>query len=488
MILQKYPDNIHRKSGASWIESHVSRSDVMGTRPRNRNQLRLAWIAALLTLICLLPGNAFGIDGGRPLSQLRLDTWSVRDGLPSRAITAIAQTPDGFLWLGTAAGLIRFDGISFDTYDTQNTPSLPGNMITVLTVTHDGKLWVGTEWGGFGQFADGKFLPAVPPDKHWSKITAIVEDTDGSLWVGGWGDAPVRHLVQGRLISYKNLQTPDPGVNAILPLGHGSVLCGMPWDTPRQLLPNGKIAKIWPALNISQTCSCLCQGNDGAIWWGNSQNGLYEIKGRQVRHFTTQDGLASNVVSSLYKDPSGNIWVGTTNGLSVWNGSLFQSFSKDGGLYDSAVGPILDDLEGNLWVAAGVGLNRFAATKLQPYTINRGGDTATLSDQCSLSPSPRGGMWCATNKGLWLLNARAQIFCDLGKHIDSHLAGVIGGPDGNLWVWNNDPGKPYTLLCISPKSGKGSQSVETALTAAARDSLQYHGLVISSSLFAAIPT
>jgi diguanylate cyclase (GGDEF)-like protein len=455
-----------------------------------RKQLTLKGLWTLATaLLCTLalasPGGAYGIDAGQPLSQLRLDTWSVRDGLPSRVINAIAQTPDGFIWLATSAGLIRFDGVSFDTYNTDNTPSLPANTITVLTVTRDGTLWVGTEWGGFGRFIDGKFIPSVPPDKHWSKVDSIVEDSDGSVWVGGWGDAPVRHVVDNRVIPFTNLQTPDPGVNALLPLGNGKVLCGMPWDSPKELSSNGKVTKVWANLKFNETCSCLAHGHNGAIWWGNSQDGLWEIKDGHIRHFTTQNGLSSNDIASVYCDHSGYIWIGTTNGLSVWDGSHFQSFGKPDGLYDAAVGPMLNDMEGNFWVGAGVGLNRFAPTKLCPITLTRGGEAATLPGQNSLSRAPHGGMWCATNEGLWFLQNRTQAYCDLGTHLDSHLEGVMHSTDGNLWIWDNFINKAYDLVCVSP--GATGESVEDAFMKGRSNTLEYRSLNLTTSIFSAVP-
>lgn len=416
------------------------------------------WLcAALIATLCALGftarAHAYGIDAKRPLSQLRLDTWSVRDGLPSRVITSIAQTPDGFIWLGTAAGLIRFDGVTFDTYDTQNTPSLPSNLITALTVTRSGTLWVGTEWGGFGRFINGRFFPCGVPDKHWSQIRTIVEAPDGSIWAGGWSDFPVQHVMGGKIITYSKLQTTDPGVNVLMPVGNDKVICGMPWDTPRVLNADGSISKIWPQIKFGYPCNDICHARDGSYWYGVGHNGLFQIKGSTVRHFTVQDGLASNDVTKVFQDCNGQIWVGTTNGVSVWNGAGFQSFGKDDGLYDSAVGSIAQDKEGNLWIGSGVGLNRFAQTKLRPFTLSVGSDTATIGTNNSLSPASNGGVWCATNMGLWRLRDESMTRCSFADKLGSHFEGVAAGPDGRLWLWMDNGNQTYSLWCVTPRNG-----------------------------------
>src|SRR5450432_254616 len=103
-----------------------------------------------LSLILLLASSGYALRPDRTLDQSRLDTWGVRDGLPPFDTSAIAQTPDGFLWLGTGAGLVRFDGAHFAVFNRSNTPGLRTNAVRSLLVDRDGVLWVGTEWGGFG--------------------------------------------------------------------------------------------------------------------------------------------------------------------------------------------------------------------------------------------------------------------------------------------------------------------------------------------------
>ena len=83
--------------------------------------------------------------------------WQASDGLPEQTVQAFAQTRDGYLWVGTSGGLVRFDGVHFTVFDRQNTPALHENSIFCLLVSRDGALWIGTEGGGIVRMADGRF-------------------------------------------------------------------------------------------------------------------------------------------------------------------------------------------------------------------------------------------------------------------------------------------------------------------------------------------
>ena len=111
-------------------------------------------------------------------------TWQVEQGLPQNKVTAVVQTRDGYLWVGTYNGLARFDGVRFTVFDDNNTPELRSSRITSLFEAADGTLWIGTESGDVSQYKDGHFA-AVPLHANWSggKIYAITADDAGDVWL-----------------------------------------------------------------------------------------------------------------------------------------------------------------------------------------------------------------------------------------------------------------------------------------------------------------
>ncbi len=150
------------------------------------------FVLVLCCVIRLL--SAFDIAGAldldRSLDQCRLDVWTTKDGLPPQSIHAMEQTPDGYLWIATGAGLVRFDGETFHTFNSRNTPGLKRDNITKLMITQQGKLWIGTDGAGFGPFENGIFTPFRTgiKDESWSVVQAMLEARDGTIRIGGGGE------------------------------------------------------------------------------------------------------------------------------------------------------------------------------------------------------------------------------------------------------------------------------------------------------------
>ncbi|MEP6912651.1 MAG: two-component regulator propeller domain-containing protein, partial [bacterium] len=137
----------------------------------------------LLLVIFIWSGTAFSLDSRRELAQLNHEVWLTENGLPQNTVHSIAQTPNGYVWIGTEEGLARFDGIRFTVFDKQNTPQLKSNYIRTLLVDQRGALWIGTA-EGLVQMLDGKFTTfntneGLPSDG----IQAVHEDRKGNLWV-----------------------------------------------------------------------------------------------------------------------------------------------------------------------------------------------------------------------------------------------------------------------------------------------------------------
>jgi len=121
-----------------------------------------------LSLAGYIATAARALSPDRLLSQCRLDSWGTRDGLPLLKITALAQTPDGYIWIGTEAGLYRFDGATFDRYDETNVRGLASSCITALKVDAAGRFWVGTARGGFGILSNGVYKQLWPVEPGWN--------------------------------------------------------------------------------------------------------------------------------------------------------------------------------------------------------------------------------------------------------------------------------------------------------------------------------
>ena len=133
-------------------------------------------------LLALAACQIFGLDPSMPLSQYGHDVWTSDSGLPQNSITAILQTRDGYLWLGTQEGLVRFDGVRFTVFDTRNTPAMNDDWVQALLESSDGTLWIGTVTG-LARYKKGEFLPPLAGGLESAIVTALLEKRDGSVWI-----------------------------------------------------------------------------------------------------------------------------------------------------------------------------------------------------------------------------------------------------------------------------------------------------------------
>jgi len=397
------------------------------------------WLTIALCLIFLagLANSARALTPDRLLSQCRMDSWGSKDGLPIRQITSIAQTPDGFIWLGTAAGLFRFDGSRFDQFDTANVAGLTSSSITKLNVDPLGTLWIGTERGGFGSLRGGVFHHAGPVDPHWNIIRSIAFGKDGSAWAGGNGDTKLFRYNGSAIQPISNITDDVMGLESA---SDGSFLAALSNNGLMRIDAAGKVsADPAQALLPSRRLTCLLRARDGAIWCGTDHDGLCRLKDGQVTVYGEKNGIASDSIQTLYQSRDGKIRIGTTNGLTSFDGKIFRSFTRSNGLPDPDVRAITEDNEGNLWVGAGPDLIRFSDTKLIPYVITDGASVISIH---GILPSRKGGMWCSTNSGLWRLHGNATNPYERNPNWTSaDITRFCTADDGSIWAWQTDPDK-----------------------------------------------
>ena len=137
-------------------------------------------IAACIALASLWPAEALALDPAKALTQFTHSAWLMEDGLPQNSIKAIAQTTDGYLWLATQAGMVRFDGVRFTVFNTANTPALTNSNVLALLAARDGSLWIGTYGGGLTRLKDGTFTTYTTRDGLAHDVVfALCEDRNG---------------------------------------------------------------------------------------------------------------------------------------------------------------------------------------------------------------------------------------------------------------------------------------------------------------------
>ena len=428
----------------------------------------LAWCPAAPALNPSLDAN-----------QYAHTSWKLRDGFTKGQIISIAQTPDGYLWLGTEFGLLRFDGVRNVAWQPPAGQHLPSDYITSLLGARDGTLWIGA-LKGLASWKDGRLTHY--PELAGQDIFNLLEDHEGTVWASG------RSVTTGRLCAirgggvrcYGEDGSLGRGAFNLYEDGKGSLWAGVKdglwrWrPEPPQFYPlpgepdgvqclgedvdgallvgsNGGIRRLvdgkLEAYPLPDTVGQfrarrILRDRDGGLWIGTQNRGLVHVHQGRADVFAPSDGLSGELVYSLLEDREGNVWVATRDGLDRFRDFTVATLTAKQGLSHASVVSVLADRDGSVWLATRGGLNRWRDGQITTYG-RHGAQPTTGND-------PRGGKPDEFPKSLfqdeggriWASTASAFGYMEGDRFIP--VSGVPGGPvtsiaqdtAGSLWVAN----------------------------------------------------
>src|SRR5262249_30513596 len=338
--------------------------------------------------------GAFALNPALDISQYSHTSWRVRDGFTRGAIFAIAQTPDGYLWLGTESGLVRFDGLQTLPWQPSAGQRLPSNFINALLVARDGTLWIGTT-RGLASLRDGKL--SIYRKVGDSAISALIEDHEGTVWIGASGDSGGNLCAAGAGTFECYATTSfERGVGALYEDHKGSLWVSSrnglwrwrPGKPERYTYPRGVTPASWlvednsgtlllstskgleklvagriesyalPGIAGEFTPTRALRSSDGSLWIGSWQGLLHFHQGR-TDVFKAVDGLSADFVAPIFEDREGNVWVGTQDGLDRFHEVTVPTISRKQGLSNSAAWSVLATRDRSIWIVTADGLNRW---------------------------------------------------------------------------------------------------------------------------------
>ncbi len=373
---------------------------------------RRSWRIRLLPLVCAAfaaaggPARLFALDPHTPLRDYQRKSWTVQDGYSLGEVVALAQTPDGFLWVGTSRGLRRFDGVNFTRLDSLASGTLDEVRITALCVSRDGALWVGTV-GGLSRLANGQvktFTTAdgLPP----GAVFSLLADHDGIVWVGtggrpGAGLASIRGNTVRRYGEADGL--PNDSIFSLfedrrqnLWIGfasngacswrpHQAKTCliappaeirgiaqdsagGMVFSNMQNILQaNGNRTTVLHTKPAGQQLLNVLVDKGGNLWIGTSGSGLLRYQDGRIESLTEKDGLPSNLLNVIFEDRDDNLWIGTLRGLVRLRNRIATRLTVPGSNVPAAVLPADDH---RVWVASlGSGIRILDGDSFSPALI-----------------------------------------------------------------------------------------------------------------------
>ncbi|HWI58348.1 MAG TPA: two-component regulator propeller domain-containing protein, partial [Bacillota bacterium] len=242
----------------------------------NWKRWKFAGVWGVLVLSLVLGRAAKGAD-------YLMDVWDTEQNLPNSSVTAVAQTPDGYLWVGTYNGLARFDGVRFVTFDPVNTPALGHARIQDFYLDARGTLWINTYRGGLTSYRNGVFQQEWPGGSVFDIRTALVASSQKeTLFVTQQGEVLRR--------------TSGPGTNVT-------------WTSAS---PAGGIRMLFQ-----------CRDAQGTLWFLTRDSHIVRYAGGEFHPMPETCGLTGARVATLAADAQGRVWAGTERELARWDGRAF---------------------------------------------------------------------------------------------------------------------------------------------------------------------
>ncbi len=343
---------------------------------------------AVVCLQMLLASRGLALDPAKELTQYNCQTWSRQNGLMVNGVNAIAQTEDGYLWLGTSSGLVRYDGMGFTTL---HLPQSGNAIVTSLASTRNGGLWVGLENSTFS-FYDGvgwQTRTNIPRDTVTGNNHSLLADNDGTLWI--MDEKRLGRLTPAGVFQTVVAHSFEQGTN---------ILCGL-------------------------------HGSQDRFWYGTSANGVGYWQAGTIHPLAAPE-LAGLIIFSLAEDREENLWVGTSGGLFCYDANLNRKSIPP---FNSNVNVLLVDRQGVLWIGSDSrGLARYAN---QQYDFLGKSDGLASDTVKSLAEDHEGSLWIGTRNGISQLTDVKFPTCAASEFpgvVDA--LSVCAARQGGIWIAN----------------------------------------------------
>ena len=427
-------------------------------------------VAVRTVLVCGLLmwcPRAFALNPALDISQYAHTAWRIREGFSKGSIGVITQTADGYLWLGTQFGLLRFDGVRAVPWQPPAGETLPSNWVRALLAGRDGTLWIGT-LKGLASLNDGKLTqyPAIAG----SSIDALLEDQHGTIWAGGFEvpngklcaierrtRAVECHGKDGALGTYVGSLFEDSDGNLWVGATNGlwrwkpgppRVYSGFDaMNVPNTVIEGDNHALIIASMRGIQTLVNgrlveypvpgkrrfrpfqMLRDRHGGFWIGTS-SGLAHVHRGRTDVFAQSDGLSADFVNDIFEDREGSIWIATSDGLDRFREFAVVTLSVKQGLPNNLVGSVLATSDGAVWLGNREGLTRWKDGQIDIHRGYRGVQ--------SLFQDERGRLVVSTPGGIGPFDGR-RLVSNPGVPV-GNIRGIAEDRAGDLWLAHQEAG------------------------------------------------
>lgn len=387
-------------------------------------------------------------------AQYRFDSWTTDNGLPQNSISSIIQTRDGYLWMATFDGLVRFDGVQFKVFNKSNTKGLSTNRFTALYEDKDGTLLVGTNDGGLTRYRDGVFTSATVADGvPEGPVLFFYHDLKGDLFLGiGSGRFYMR---EGKFISA------PPEYLVPLLKQHYLAPSGSQWtieaNEARQI-HNGRMTRY--RIKMKDTFYSRPYEDSQRNLWLGDVSAMYKLRDGQVTRYSQKEGVPTRGAMRPYcEDDQGGVWFAAEGAVVRFKDGRFTAYGNDRELAGLSITCLLKDREGTIWVGTSGGLFRLAKQFITGLSTESG---LLHREVYPIMQSRNGDIWVGSTGGL--SRFRNGVFHNIPMPLRSNYVqalnedstgrlwiGIVGGllryENGRLENFSNLVGGPAATVC-----------------------------------------
>lgn len=412
------------------------------------------------------------------LDKYFYQAWNTSDGLPHNSINALNQSSDGYMWLATWEGLVRFNGQTFTTYERDSTTGLPDSAVKSLFATDDGRLLVAGARGGVSERNNGFWRPLA---RAKTLVNHAIYDSKQGIWLGMEEGLYYRkHLAKADISVIEGVRVyqivedhhqilwaaTDQGLFSVkntneitqYPLtenNHDGVVYSVILNSDNQVmigtsngafkLVNGKFKSLNEKLNHSSIFRLYLDSNND-IWVGTTKKGLFRISDTGIERLNDNSGLPNNRILSIFEDKEHSIWVGTSGGLFRLREAPFVTITTKQGLAGNYVRAVLADSDGRLWVGTSKGLSLIDHDVIS--TVSKVNDSNPLSVLSLTEGINQQILVGSYTQGVFrIIDERLTAYKQLNQHLVSQeVRSLLMDSKQNLWV-----GTTSGVVMLSPE-------------------------------------
>ncbi len=375
--------------------------------------------------------------------ELPFRIYREKHGLPSQIVHTFCQDSRGYLWIGTANGLSRFDGKTFDNYKEKD--GLPDSRINAILEAPGGTLWVGTNKGcaGCSSPYEQPIHFTAWPELDGTSVYSLAKDNSGHVWLG-----TSRGLYRFDGESFRFFSTAGPlrtdNIFAIAVGAYGKLWLGT--DEGIGCFENNRISNFSKKMGFPNYLSPALHCDSSGNLWIGSRKGLFHIDRDKHTVYTVKEGLSQNFVTAVTEDDAGNMWVGTWNGINLFSRGKFFCYNTSNGLPSNLIYSISRDREGNLWFATHGGVALLNSENIKTYTQKQGLPNELILDMLR---DGKGRVWFGTPEGLsCFFNGTFKNYTTGAGLPNNAVNELMEDRRGNIWI-----GTARGLGVFSPASG-----------------------------------